>query len=147
MRKASMIKILATVLLTAGLTVPPATGQQLRSDEPFQDIPYESVWTVKTLAKTALPRGVEPSIRFSEAGAFRGFTGCNEVYGLYVRQNDLLRFGDLVLGRKKCGLRVMAVEKRFISFLTRTGLGTLHRKVLRVYDGEGREIATLERAG
>lgn len=122
-------------------------AQNNQPEEAYQDIPFDSVWVIKTLAKNRLPRGIEPSIRFNFDGEFKGFTGCNEIYGRYIRQNDQLKFGDLNLGRKKCGLRIMSVERRFLSALTRTYRATHKPKNLRVFDDDGREIATLERAG
>lgn len=79
-----------------------ACASTASAPEPVADL-AGSRWTVVSVDGSAPARGEEAlSIDFSVDGRVNGNSGCNSFSGPYIRDEDVLRIGELMSTRRAC---------------------------------------------
>lgn len=83
-------------------------------------------------------------LRF-EAGRVSGLGGCNRFGGRYDLKGDRLTFSQPMATRMACAPDVMKAEQAFFDMLGRVKRMSLAGDTLKLLDGEGKVLATLNR--
>jgi heat shock protein HslJ len=89
-------------------------------------------------------QGRDTYIQFAEKNV-SGFSGCNRFRGSYTYADGKLSFGPLASTRMACPPEQMETERKILQLLEATKMAEATHKTLKLQDGTGAALATLNR--
>jgi heat shock protein HslJ len=89
-------------------------------------------------------QGRDTYIQFAEKNV-SGFSGCNRFRGSYTYADGKLSFGPLASTRMACPPEQMETERKILQLLEATKTAEATHKTLKLQDGTGAALATLNR--
>ncbi|MBY0225632.1 MAG: META domain-containing protein [Hyphomicrobium sp.] len=89
-------------------------------------------------------QGRDTYIQFAENDV-SGFSGCNRFRGSYTYAEGKLSFGPLASTRMACSPEQLEIERTILQLLEATKAAEATHKTLKLQDGTGAALATLNR--
>ena len=103
---------LIAILVLAGCGGGSGDGKAAGGGDPLAD----TVWELRTIAKTAVLDDVAVTAEFKE-GRIGGKASCNQYFASYEVKGDSLRIGPAGATKMMCPEPIMAQEDLFLAFL------------------------------
>jgi len=110
---------------------------EIRKTRPLASLEGSEWGPVETLS-------VEQFVAFKSGGDIIGHGGCNQFFGQYTQDGEVLTIGALASTKKLCP-DIMGAETAFLKKLQNTRRAEATHISLKLYDAEGTELMQLRR--
>lgn len=114
---------------------------EIRKTRPLASLEGSEWGPVETPANTEIS---EQFVAFKPGGDIIGHGGCNQFFGQYTQDGDVLTIGALASTKKLCP-DIMGAETAFLKKLQNSRRAEATHILLKLYDADGAELMQLRR--